>query len=205
MRADRAVLVARHRTDGCFVNLAGNYDYLEQPYYVSQDYELAGELIRPTNKEMLDAYVPPLFLEKARVAGLPVPRYYISNGYFEPPVIIDPVNPFMIKSRTVWKAVRMKAVAKSMTRNFTYAVCCQEIPVGTRIRRTRVIFGHTSVTRYREAVRCIWDVFHIPLAVVRLMEMPDGSLLLSDISQLPYDKLRTRERERIEEQVSWES
>jgi hypothetical protein len=187
------------------VNLAGNYDYLEQPYYVSQDRELAGEPIHPTNKEMLDAYVPPLFLEKAKVSGLSVPRYYISNGYFEPPVIIDPINPFMIKSRTVWKAARTRAVAKSMTRNFTYAICCQEIPAGARIRKARVIFGHTSIARYREAVRCIWDVFHIPLAVVRLMELTDGSLLLSDVSQLPYDSLRSRERDFIEERVSWES
>ena len=97
----RGPVIARYKEADFLVNLAGNYDYLELPYYISQDLELQGRKIHPTCKEMLDAYVTPIFLEKAKIAGLPIPEYYISNGYFEPPVIIDPINPFMIRSRVV--------------------------------------------------------------------------------------------------------
>ena len=121
----------------CWVNLAGSYDYLELPYYVSQDYENEQRPVRPTCKEMLDAYVTPLFLEKAKLHGLPIPEYYISNGYFEPPVVVDPINPFMTKARTVLSPGRQESTARSMTRNFTYAICCQDIPAGAKVTHFR--------------------------------------------------------------------
>src|SRR5574341_2394079 len=116
--------VAWYELGNCYLNLWGDYDYLDHTYYVSQEYENRGAHIQPTCKEMLDAYIPPIFLEKAQRAGISVPEHYISNGYFEPPVILDPINPFMIKSRTVFKPGLEKAIAKSMTRNYTYAICC---------------------------------------------------------------------------------
>jgi hypothetical protein len=189
----------------CFLNLAGSYDYLELPYYVSQDYENDGKAIHPSCKEMLDAYVPPLFLHRARLAGLPVPEYYVSNGYFEPPVIIDPVNPFMIKSRVVLKPGRVNGVAKSMTRNFTYAICCQELPPNSRIVRFRSILGWCTSPRYRPLSRAVWETFHIPLATVRVIVQTDGTILLSDLSQLPLSALRSRERAYLEEQVQWDA
>jgi len=125
--------LALEQSDEILINLAGSYDYLELPYYVSQSLENMGQRVLPTCKEMLDAYITPLFLEKARLAGLTIPEYYISNGYFEPPVIIDPINPFMIKSRTVRHTPRRQTISRSMTRNFTYAICCQDIPENAHI------------------------------------------------------------------------
>jgi len=195
--------IAFYPEDKCHVNLAGNYDYLELPYYLSMDYERDNKKIYPTCKEMLDAYVTPLFLEKAKLASLPVPEYYISNGYFEPPVILDPINPFMIKSRTVTKPGRHETIARSITRNFTYAVCCQEIPPGGEIKYFRTILGWTVSSRFREAADVLWKTFRIPLARVRVITQPNGNILFSDISQLPYDKLTARERGHIDEVVQW--
>jgi hypothetical protein len=202
-KTEKQRLLALHREGGFLVNLAGNYDYLELPYYVSLDLENMGQTIYPTCKEMLDAYITPLFLEKAKLAGLSTPEYYISNGYFEPPVIIDPINPFMIKSRTVHHTSKRDTVAKSMTRNFTYAICCQDLPEGAQIKKFRSVLGWCSTPKYREAARQIWDYFHIPLAVVRTVVKTDGSLLLSDISQLPFERLKKRELAYVEEQVQW--
>ncbi len=193
-----------HR-EGCLINLGGNYDYLEFPYYISQDYELAGLDIFPSNKEMLDAYVPPLFLTKARKAGIAVADHYISNGYFEPPVIIDPINPFMIKSRIVWKAARTDAVARSMTRNFTYAICCQDIPPGSRIIYFASVLGHASTAEYGTAARQVWEVFRIPLARVRLIITPERKMLMSDLSPLPFDQLSQRQRKSIDREVTWQT
>nr|MBN2277032.1 RimK-like ATPgrasp N-terminal domain-containing protein [candidate division Zixibacteria bacterium] len=203
-RAKANKYLAYYKPEECFVNLAGSYDYLELPYYVSMDLEREGKKIYPTCKEMLDAYVTPLFLEKAKLASLPVPEYYISNGYFEPPVVLDPINPFMVKSRTVIKPGHHETISRSITRNFTYAVCCQEIPPGGEVKHFRSILGWTVSARFREAAVVLWKVFHIPLAKVRVITQPNGNILFSDISQLPIDKLSGRELDYIEEKVTWE-
>ena len=196
--------IAYYPKEDCLINLAGNYDYLELPYYRSQDIENRGKVILPTCREMLDAYIPPLFLEKAKLAGLPIPEFYISNGYFEPPAIIDPINPFMTKSRKVYRESRQASTAKSMTRNFTYAMCCQEIPAGAKIKYFRSIMGWTTSRQFLEASQKIWEIFHIPLARVRIIISSDGSILFSDISQLPIKKLGERERAYLEKQVKWD-
>ncbi len=189
--------------ESCIVNLAGNYDYLELPYYLSQDLEAEGTPVHPTCKEMLDAYVTPLFLEKARLAKLPTPEYYITNGYFEPPVILDPINPFMIRSRTVLKANRRQSVAKSMTRNYTYAMCCQELPPGSRVAHFRSVMGWSASPRFRDTSEAVWSVFRIPLAKVRVIVRADGKILYSDAAQLPFDTLGPRELAHLEKEVRW--
>ncbi|MEW6411284.1 MAG: RimK-like ATPgrasp N-terminal domain-containing protein [Candidatus Zixiibacteriota bacterium] len=190
---------------GCLVNLAGDYDYLESAYYVSQDLEDLGREVHPTCKEALDAYVPPLFLEKSRLHGLLTPEFYISNGYFEPPVIIDPINPFMSKSRVVLKPGREKSIAKSMTRNFTYAICCQELPADSEVKYFRSVLGWCASSRYRDLSRQIWEVFRIPLARVRVVQLADGKMFLSDISPFPFDKLGAREIKYLQERIRWDA
>lgn len=186
------------------VNLAGNYDYLELPYYNSQDIENQSQEVYPSCKEMLDAYITPLFLEKAQRHNLPVPNYYISNGYFEPPVIVDPINPFMIKPKIVTKQNRVQSVGKSMSRNFTYAICCQEIPEGAQVKYFRAILGTTVSSKFKQQAEQIWDVYKIPLAKVRVIVASDGSVLFSDLSQLKFDSLTKRERAIVNERVVWE-
>jgi len=202
--AHRNDYVARYPSGDFYINLAGDYDYLERAYYISQDYENSGREIHPKCREMLDAYVPPLFLEKATMAGIEVPGYYISNGYFEPPVIIDPINPFMIKSRIVNKSGREKSISKSMTRNFTYAICCQEIPPQAAIVKFRSVMGWSVAEKYRDISKLIWDTFRIPLATVRVIIRTDGTILLSDISQLPYQKLGMNELRYLDRYIQWQ-
>jgi len=189
----------------CYVNLAGSYDYLSEPYYVSQDYEHGGKPIRPTGKEMLDAYVPPLFLEKAGLAGLSIPEYFISNGFFEPPVIVDPVNPFTLKGRVVLKPGRAKNIGRSLTRNFTYAICCQVLPAGSRVAYFRSVLGWCAPAAYRELAGLIWAKFNIPAAKVRVIRLKNGRSLLSDIAPLPFETLTAREGRFIEERIRWDS
>ncbi len=195
--------LAYHPGYDCLVNLAGSYDYLEMPYFLSQDLENEGTTVHPTPKEMLDAYVTPLFLEKAKLAGMPVPGYYISNGYFEPPVIVDPINPFMIRARIVHKTSRAESIAKSLTRNHTYAICCQEIPEGAEVHHFRSVLGWCNAVHFHDASRPIWEVFRIPLAKVRVIVLKNGDILYSDISQLPFEKLNKREIAYLAEHVQW--
>ncbi len=184
-----------------FLNLHGDYDYLTAGYYVSQDLEAKGLPVAPTTMEILDGYVVPLFLEKARLAGLPVPASYLTNGFFEPPVIVDPVNPFMSGQSIVLKSGQKDRVAKSMTRNYTYAISCQEIPDGAKIKSFRAVLGECSDQRYRELAAGIWRTFRIPLAVARVVVPPGGEPLLSALH--PMKKLKLRERGLLNRKVTW--
>ncbi|MFH2056501.1 MAG: hypothetical protein ABIJ61_11120 [bacterium] len=148
--------------------------------------------------------MPPLCLEKARQAGLAVPNFYVSNGFFEPPVIIDPINPFMIRSRKILKSGREHSIAKSMTRNFTYAICCQELPPNAHILYFRAVLGNCNSSRYLPLARAIWYLFGIPLAKVRVIVNGSKEPLLSDISQLLPSKLSKRELAYLQGETRWQ-
>jgi hypothetical protein len=198
------LLYARFDTADCWVNLAGDYDYLTDGYYVSMELEMDGGLnVHPTPMEVLDAYVTPIFLEKAKRAGLDIPQWYITNDYFDPPVLIDSLNPFMSRQKLVHSAAQQEKVAKSLTRNFTYAICCQELPAGASVRSFKSVLGWCEQPRYREAARRIWEVFGIPLGLVRTIEPRSGPVLLSGIWPLRPGTLNPRERAWIEEHVTW--
>ena len=186
------------------INLYGKYDYMESAYFYSQDVEAAGLEIHPSCKEMLDAYITPIMLEKARTGGIPIPAYFISNGYFEPPVIIDPINPFMIKSRTVLRSNNTDKIARSMTRNYTYAICCQELPAEAKVKKFRMILGWSTAKAYRELAMMVWDTFKLPLATIRVIVLKTGMILISDISHLPYDDLNDKEMAYLAGKIRWE-
>jgi hypothetical protein len=187
----------------CLVNLAGDYHYLSAGYYLSQDLENQGKNIHPTPREVMDAYIVPLFLEKARLAELPIPTYYITNDYFEPPVVVDAVNPFMMRQSIVRKEGHQERVTKSLTRNYTYAICCQVLPVEARVADFRAALGWSVAPQYRSLAASIWEVFRIPLALVRVIMPRNGTPLLSAIRPLPQNRLNSRERGHVDQQVRW--
>jgi hypothetical protein len=189
--------------ENCYVNLAGYYGYLETGYYASQDLGAEGKDVHPNCREILDSSVVPLFLEKARLAGLPVPEYYITNGYFEPPVIVDSVNPFMSRQSVVLKNGHQERVAKSLTRNFTYAICCQELPPGMKIGYFRSILGWCAQPRYQSLSEAVWRTFRIPLAVIRIIMPENGEMMLSNLKPLPFARLTARELRYVESKIQW--
>lgn len=195
--------VAYLESESCLVNLAGDYRYLTAGYYSSQDLECAGNIVHPTCKEVMDGYIVPLFLEKAKLAGLPAPTYYITNDYFEPPVVVDSVNPFMTLHSVVRKPSHQDRVAKSLTRNYTYAICCQVLPPEARVGEFRSVLGWSAIPRYRQLAASVWEVFRIPLASVRVIIASDGGLLLSALHPLPWSKLSSRERGHLKGLVQW--
>jgi hypothetical protein len=192
--------------ENCLVNLTGDYSYLENGYYISQDLEASGANAHPTCKEILDGYITPLFLEKGKLNGLPVPEYYITNAYFEPPVVVDTINPFMSRHSIVVKQGHQERVAKSLTRNFTYAICCQELPPNARVGYFRAVLGWCAIPRYRELAEAVWKIYGMPLAVVRIITLEDDSLMLSDLDILPFGSLNSRERLYIERKIDhWQT
>ena len=188
----------------CFINVAGDYEYMGVGYYASEMYETDGKPVHPTTQEAVDAYVVPVCLEKARLAGIRVPEFHLTNGYFEPPVIVDTVNPFMQRSSVVRSASAQPRVAASLTRHQTYAICCQVLPDGARVTTFRAIMGWSPSPRYRELAAQVWEVMRIPVVTVRTIVTADGEPLLSAISPLPYKELTQAERKRLDARLTWQ-
>ena len=199
----RGIPVGYLNGEDCIVNMAGDYRYMKVGYYGSQDLETTGHTVHPTCQEIMDAYVMPLFLEKAKAASLPIPNFYISNGYFEPPVLVDTINPFMSRHSLVYKATAQERIAKSLTRNFTYAVCCQEFPHRAKLSYFRAILGFSPVPRFRALASAVWNFYRIPVSRVRVIITPDKEVLLSGIQPLPFARLSERELAYIRKAVTW--
>ncbi|HEX2897050.1 MAG TPA: RimK-like ATPgrasp N-terminal domain-containing protein, partial [candidate division Zixibacteria bacterium] len=113
------------------------------------------------------------------------------------------INPFMLKSRIVLKPGREKPIAKSMTRNYTYAICCQKLDPGDKVFKFRSVLGWCTNPEFRHLSKFVLEVFHVPLATVRVVIKKNGAILLSDISPLEFNDLRATEFEYLEGKISW--
>jgi hypothetical protein len=179
--------------------LDGDYRYLSEAYYQSVDALNAGRPVAPTPQQILDALIVPLALCKAELAGLAVPEWYLTNEYFRPPVVCYTVNPFMRRSATVLQQGRAKAVARRMTRNGQYAVCCQEIEADTDVREFNVLLGRTAQPDNAEWAARVWEVFGLPLVRVRLLDFGGGRRMLSALEPLPRKTLKAAEQRMLDE------
>lgn len=184
---------------GIFVETSGNYEYLTEGYYRCQDAEIEGvPLIRPTCNDALDAYVVPVALEKAALAGLAVPEWYLSNEYFTPPAVVYGVNPFSRKFAVVRTDNERESAAKQLTWNFKYSMCCQRIEAATEIIEIRMVGGQTERGEYADWAYLVHEAFNLPVAAIRLLKT--GTLVqLSAIEILPYRTLNAREKRWVAE------
>ncbi len=185
-----------------FVNILGDYRYMSEGHYGSVEAEIAGVKVYPTIKESLDAYVVPLCMERAKAAGIKVPDYYISNGYFEPPAIVYPINPFMKKHSVVYKAGHVKRISKSMTRNYKYAICVQKISEDVAVREYKCVMGNTTCDELSTMAAQVWDLFHLPICSLRVIE--NGEIMLSAIEPLPLHELGSKELKLLRKANEWQ-
>ncbi len=191
-----------HANGSAFVNILGDYRYMSEGHYGSVEAEVQGIPVYPTVKESLDAYVVPLCLERCKEAGITVPDYYISNDYFEPPAIVYPINPFMKKHSVVLKAGHVKRIAKSMTRNFKYAICVEKIADDANIREYKCVMGTTTCKELDEMAARVWEQFHLPICNLRVIE--DGVIALSAIEALELHELGSKELKLLRKANEWQ-
>ncbi|MBI3871608.1 MAG: hypothetical protein HY304_00845 [candidate division Zixibacteria bacterium] len=176
------------------VAASGNYEYLSEDYYRCQDMELSGlGLPRPTCAEALDAYIVPVALEKARMAGLAVPEWFLSNEYFHPPAVVDSINPFSRRFAVVRSEDERAKAAQQLTWNFKFAMCVQKIATTTEVIEIRVVGGRSEQTEFADWASLVHIVFAVPIATVRLLRT-DNQIQFSAISILPHRTLSAQER-----------
>ncbi len=186
-----------------YLNLFGDYTYLTEGYYISLDVELKHLPILPTTQEILDAYVVPLAMVKAKINNVPVPEYEIITEKINPPVIAYPINPYTSKFEIVDLNDDLKKKLNSVTMNGKYATLCQRLPIDYRIDTVRSIVGKTLVNEYEEFIKNIYRVFKIPLMNIRVI-VTSSNYLLSAIEPLRLDELTLKEKKIIEEIGTWQ-
>ncbi len=184
-------------------DVAGDYTYLTRGYYAALDAEMAGHQVLPTTAEALDAYVVAIAMEKARLAGIPVPEYEIVTDRFPPPPMMAyPINPFSLSGELLLDEAALESRRKGLTYTGKYAVLVQRLPADYRVDFLRLVLGRTSVGEYQELGARLFEVFRLPLMRVRVIVTPKA-YLLSAIEPLPFKELDEGERAVLESMGTW--
>ncbi len=193
------------RAAGVFVNLNGDYRYLTDGYYRSMEAEHEGQFALPSPDEAIDAYVVPLALVKAEAAGLPVPPWEIANDTtvsFPPPFLCYPVNPFQNSGTLISDPAALAEEVKSLTMSGKYAMVCQQLPPDSRVDTLRLVLGRCLKPEYRELAEKLWQVFHIPIARVKVI-VTQTQYLFSAIEPLEKEELTQNEKAIVKEAGLW--
>ncbi len=184
-------------------DVAGDYTYLTLGYYAALDVELEGKAVLPTTAEALDAYVVAIAMEKAQLAGIPVPEYEIVVERFPPPPMMAyPINPFSIRGELLLDEAAVESRRKGLTYTGKYAVLIQRLPVDHRVDVLRLVLGTTPVSEYQAFGAKVFEVFRLPLMRVRVIVTPKA-YLLSAIEPLPFKDLDDAERAVLEGMGTW--
>ena len=182
--------------DGYSHVVSENYYYKTEQYYTILRRELEGEPVRPSTREILDAIVVPLSLERAKLAGVPVAEWWSSQGYVPLPAILYGLNYFATAHDyfVVNDNAQAKEVIKHVTNKGKYPFCYQRLPDDAAILSCPVIFGKTEGGGVPGVIAStIYEIFRIPL--FRMILIGTGSrFLLSSISPVRYSELDDGER-----------
>lgn len=183
--------------DGIWYVISEDYSYKTEPYYTILSYELAGKTVRPASSAVLDAYVVPICLERANLAGIPVAEWGISQGYVPLPSIIYGLNYFATSADffLVTDSEKAKEVIAHVTNKGKYPFCYQKIPAGATVHSCVSIFGRTtdSCAAIAEHARKIYELFFIPLVTMVFIKNGD-EYRLSSLSPTKYSRISGDER-----------
>ncbi len=194
MTRDSLALVMRDHA--CHV-IAEDYSYKTEAYYTILEHEQAGENICPSSRDVLDAFVVPICLERAKLTGIPVMEWGISQAYVPLPAILYGLNYFATASDffVVQDNEQAKDVVKHITNKGKYPFCYQKLDDGATIHTCTAVFGQTvgSCTAVREFAEKIYELFSIPLVSMVFVKSANG-IVLSSLAPTRYTHLTQKER-----------
>jgi hypothetical protein len=192
----RDSLAIVRRDHACHV-IAEDYSYKTEAYYTILRHELAGEDIRPSSRAVLDAFVVPICLERAKRAGIPVMDWGISQAYVPLPAVLYGLNYFATASDffVVQDNEQAKDVVKHITNKGKYPFCYQKLGDDAIIHTCTAVFGQTtgSCAAIGGYAAMIYDLFHIPLMSMVFVKT-GKSFALSSLAPTRYTHLSAQER-----------
>ncbi|WP_321508507.1 RimK-like ATPgrasp N-terminal domain-containing protein [uncultured Methanoregula sp.] len=191
--------------DGALHIISESYGYKTETYYTILRHELDGTAVRPASSAVLDAYVVPVCLERAQIAGIPVCEWGISMVYAPLPSILYGLNYFANTSDFV--VVKDNEKAKETVRHITnkgkYPFCYQKLSDNAEVTSCISIFGRTATgsDQIDTIALQVYDLFAIPL--VRLVLVKDGDTFrLSSLSRTRYTQMSVEERSILSAYIS---
>jgi hypothetical protein len=183
--------------DGIWHVISEDYSYKTEPYYTILTLELNGKNVRPASSAVLDAYIVPICLERAKLVGIPVAEWGISQGYVPLPSIIYGLNYFATSADffVVQNDAKAKEVIAHVTNKGKYPFCYQKIPPGATVHSCVSIFGRTadSCAAIAGLAEKIYQLFSIPLSTMVFVRAGD-EYLLSSLSPTKYSRISGDER-----------
>jgi hypothetical protein len=177
--------------------ISENYAYKTESYYSILRHELDGRTVKPSSSAVLDAYVVPICLERARLAGIPVCEWGISQGYAPSPSILYGLNYFANNAEYCVAGDEMKAkeAVAHLTNRGKYPFCYQKLTHDAAISTCIVVFGKTTgkCRSVEHLARQVYDLFAIPLVTMVTVSNSE-SIKLSSLSPTRYSQLSPDER-----------
>jgi hypothetical protein len=177
--------------------ISENYSYKTETYYSILRHELEGKPVRPSSSAILDAYVVPLCLERAKRGGIPACEWGISQGYVPLPAILYGLNYFATTSDffVVDDNAKAKGVIKHITNTGKYPFCYQKLDEGASIHSCIGIFGKTATacTRISQLAEMVYEQFSIPLVTMVFVKSGE-QYMLSSLAPTKYSQLSGEER-----------
>lgn len=190
-----SVFTFRHRDT--FHVISENYSYKTETYYTILQHELEGKPVRPATAAILDAYVVPVCLERAKLAGIPVCGWGISQAYVPLPAILYGLNYFATTSDyfIVRDNDQAKEVIKHITNKGKYPFCYQKLDESSTIHSCVSIFGKTTLPcpEISLAAQKVYEQFSIPLVTLVFVKGAD-QYNLSSLAPVKYSHLSAEER-----------
>lgn len=139
--------------------ISEDYSYKTDSYYTILRIEMEGKRVKPSSSAVIDAFVVPICLERAKIAGIPVCEWEISQAYVPLPAILYGINYFASASEFV--TVYDNEAAKEAVRHITNKVSsvlvgCTPFPTRSRIspyHHPPEIFIRPSFSRAMKSLR----------------------------------------------------
>jgi len=185
------------KRDDAWHIVSEDYSYKTESYYTILQHELEGKPVRPSSEAVLDAYIVPICLERAKRAGIPVCEWGISQAYVPLPALLYGLNYFATSADffVVDDSGQAKDVIKHITNKGKYPFCYQKLGEGATIHTCTAIFGRTVQDCHEIsgfAKKC-YDLFSIPL-VHMIFVKTGNAFALSSLAPIRYTHMTEKER-----------
>jgi hypothetical protein len=179
-----------------------SYFYKTEPYYAIVKNENEGIKTTPRSSDVLDAYIVPICLEKAKLAGIKVCDWTISYQFVPLPALIYGLNYFSTPSDNFMVSDHEEArkVIKHVTNRGRYPFCYQKMSDNSTVVRCASIFGKSinCCEKVSTIAEKIYEVFRLPLVEIVLVKDESGCRL-SSLSPVKYSQLSKDETEMLQD------
>jgi len=175
-----------------------NHFYKSEGYYALVKNEISGINTLPKSADVIDAYIVPICLEKAKLAGIDVCDWEVSDSYVTAPCIVYGLNYFATPGEFVIArdAEQAREIIKHVTNSGKYPFCYQSLKQGEEVRTANMVFGKVANAKDAGLPRLaeqVYNEFRIPLASITYISSAERCKL-SSLGPVRYTKLTKDEK-----------